>query len=634
MNRRLVLSILIPSLLCAIGMALAAPVDVPPALRPSPEPGASNEEVGETQVGLENPRAAVAKQLYGLGAGDSLRLLSACELGITTRAVSGATDTMQIDIQGEVALLCLAANEREVALAVKMPVPSCGLLVGGRRSDSEQLARDLRAGFVVRLLRSGVVAGYRFQPDTDIRHRNVLRTWFASMRAPLAGDARATWQALEWGTAGETRLQLRRTDPSTGATGVTWERELVEAPAGVAATVQGSGRLLADAASGWWALAEAREQSHLEVREARLHIDGTFVASHRLLAYHLGAAGAGFDWGATWNSADGRDEVAAAQAFAEREHWAAMLCNTSLAVELDRLTSALANGDEDSAAVQEQRERLTWLLRLRPDLIDKVAALIEPAASSELLAATLAAVLGSEGSSRSQLALLSRIDQSSLPALFRVQCLRGFFHVDAPTDAVIAMAQRLSQQPGDPLLADTGLLLVGSFAQASRPGQASAAAFDSLVQQEPEAGDAARTEVWLHALANSGRNEVVPIAARYLQHEEPELRCAAVAAMRRVDASTSFALLSHRAAHDPSPAVRQMAVTTLVEQSDAGVRGVLTQALQDADELVREAAVLAMQLRDDLAACRTAVERASVEDPSCRVRERAAAALRSLDSRS
>lgn len=585
---------------------------------------------GTVEPAGPDSRARAARRLQELDVGERVRLASNIRLSIATRHEDRRATDVQVTADGEFTLHCVATQGDTRALCVAMPAARCATRAGGELVPDDRLAHDLAAGCIVRLERDGTVSGYRFPPATDPRHRNLLRTWFASTRVPLPDGNATTWSATEATASGPCRLQFRR-DGDAGHVRVSWQRDAVGSQPDPGCELCGRGELTAGATLPWWTSATADETHTVVVPVAGVRIEARFDAAHRLVAVERAEVDPAFAWDAPWASVDGAEEAAETAAFAERCEWEARLRGASLELEVDRLAAAIAAGEAGGDALMASRERLMWLLRLSPRHIAAVAAQVVDGACDEALAANLAAVLANVGGDAAQTALLEATDRVAPGSARQLGCLRACFQIEQANAATVAAAIRYSAGRDQPAVADTALLLLGACAATAADRAAPLAA---LLAQEGTAEAEGRIETWLLALGNTGRDEVLPIVGVRVSSPEPQLRAAALAALRRLDRPAAFDLLASHARHDADPGVRQQALLTLVDQSHPGVRAAVLAAFGDVDEDVRLAAVQAIVLRDEVGSCRAELAALRDRDASPRVRAEAEAALSAVVARS
>ena len=87
----------------------------------------------------------------------------------------------------------------------------------------------------------------------------------------------------------------------------------------------------------------------------------------------------------------------------------------------------------------------------------------------------------------------------------------------------------------------------------------------SLLAAEIRVTDEASLVVWLEALGNAGTADVFAAVARYTADPRVHIREVAVGALRKHRSAVARALLTERAAGDPSPEVRRRATDVLAK---------------------------------------------------------------------
>jgi HEAT repeat protein len=106
----------------------------------------------------------------------------------------------------------------------------------------------------------------------------------------------------------------------------------------------------------------------------------------------------------------------------------------------------------------------------------------------------------------------------------------------------------------------------------------------------------------LIGLGNSGSSYALPRVAGYLKSPNPDLRSAAVMALRKMEVSRAFELTRNLMRNDLSPAVRRAAVDSMAQRegSPEARKEIDRVVLQDSNESTRRAALDAILLRDEI----------------------------------
>jgi HEAT repeat protein len=178
----------------------------------------------------------------------------------------------------------------------------------------------------------------------------------------------------------------------------------------------------------------------------------------------------------------------------------------------------------------------------------------------------LISALRDAGGPDAQAALRELVDQEGLGADTRQRLVEGLSRTPDPTPETVAKLESLSH---DPELGHQAKLGVGSTTYQLRgehPTRARAGA-EFLVQGLTVAATDAETVHFLQALGNAGHPAAIEAVTSYLTHENPELRAAALRALRRVEDPRADGIFARALLGDPDGNVRAAAATYLKQRT-------------------------------------------------------------------
>ncbi|MBK8095890.1 MAG: HEAT repeat domain-containing protein [Planctomycetes bacterium] len=487
-------------------------------------------------------------------------------------------------------------------------------------SAATALTRALATGVQVRMRDDGDVLGLRFVGVTTAETRNWVRTLVASLRFVVDPNGAATWTTAEGDATGIARVAYSR----IAATEIVKRKQAYKG--GEHLRVEGHGTASFAPQVGWLAACEYREVLVLAVAELGAEIRLQLSTSARLREHGVTALAdlptAG--WDEPWLSLDGSGEVATSSDAAQRQHMRDAIAGRSAARLVDRIATLLQPTDQDNtAALHEARTHLAWLIELDPDALFAVRNLALTA-DADLAAVVLSAV-GSAGTPAAEALLCELFGGSGLPEALRRTAGVAMFQLRHPGERAFAMTWELASASAPAALRETAMLLHGAFCHAA-PELAAGRSLRNLEQHAVRNGEVA---TWLDAIGNEGCDNNLDIAARYLRHDEPMLRQAAISAIRRMQSPAAVDLLVEATAASQSRSLRCEAAQQLAERGGERADGRVVDLLADpTDEAVRLAVLSGLSFRPRFGVeIEAAVRRLAVSDPAERVRA-AASGLR------
>ena len=291
-----------------------------------------------------------------------------------------------------------------------------------------------------------------------------------------------------------------------------------------------------------------------------------------------------------------------------------------VATVLDDLAGVTEAG-ERRAALQVELEKA-----LRADDRAVAPALEAVRGGTHAQSGPILAALCAAGTPAAQSGLVSLAEDLGLDPETRSDSLSMMALVRQPTEASVGALRKLAE--GSTELSGTAALALGAAAGRTE-GEAADAALAELLARLEAAGSTGEAVLALAALGNTGDARIVPAVQAALTSPVPELRAAAVAALRLVPGTTVDALIRATLLADPSPDVRVSAVSAASRRPLPPFGVALHRALNaDAEPMVRLAAVQLVGGRlDEIPALASALSWNAESDPDPQVRSVAAALL-------
>jgi HEAT repeat protein len=592
------------ALIVMVGLAIAAGClalfSAAPARNPAPAPcpayGAPTpvrapgmaQHLRRTPAVVSPPPPAAGA--YGAAIGTALTFGLA---GRSTTAMqqdkAGAPRAITLELAARLELTIAAREGREILLRAALAAVDLRPSAGGSHEPqaATRLARELELPFAIRMRDDGNTVGYRFDPLAGPEARNFVRALVAALRWVVPADAGRGWQAEESDACGAYLASYSRTANAVSKQKLRYLAEQ-DAP-----RVDGGGEARFDATIGWLESGAFEESLELAVPElglrvrqdSRLHFE---LREHSWNPAPVHAASVG-----AWDSADTLDGQADAIATAELrrlDRFASRLEGVTAESLVARLRALEAASQLDTQEACAVREELEWLIRLRPEVLQTLAELVE---DSDLPQAARLTILITIGNAQIEPAqdLLSRWlldptvgDGLRQAAAFASSALRQ------PSPAVTAALEHVIEHDGNTQrVRRTALLALGTLSNAAPDNVARLLAFETRARASGALG------TWLEALGNAGQPGILAAAERYLHDADDTIRAAAVAALRKLDAHGATLALATVLADDSAPTVRARAAEQLATRSTEPALAALERALlHDPDASVRQAALVAL----------------------------------------
>lgn len=284
----------------------------------------------------------------------------------------------------------------------------------------------------------------------------------------------------------------------------------------------------------------------------------------------------------------------------------------------------------DHAALTTASHKLALLVRLRPEVLDELRQIVPTA--PQFAADVLLGAIGSANTAPAQSFLAGVVGDVAGGQTLRQSALDSMIQLAEPGDAAVQSVLGLVRDgDANATLRDNGLLVLGAMGSREPAAKARDAGgvMAELMAYRDRAADEGRLEVWLHALGNTGRDEVAAAVEPYLGHRDPSVRHAATSALRSVETARATTALLDRAQHDPDARIRSQAIESLAERGDPSALNYVGRVLaEESDAELRRAAVdgLRKQLPVN-ASVRPMLQRVAELDPSPELRRHAAGVL-------
>ncbi|MDC0713171.1 HEAT repeat domain-containing protein [Stigmatella sp. ncwal1] len=504
---------------------------------------------------------------------------------------------MRFHLRGEWRVGIVSVEGEQVHARVQLVPSAAEVSLGGEGVLAPEVRRTFEAGltqpFFLTLNRSGAVQLAHFDPDTDLLVQGLLRATVAATQHVWAGPSQITWQTEEMDSTGRysaryTRKSASRFEKSKLAYSHLATPEGLQ-PLEDSPRVSVSALTTFELGEDLWARTlQGRE--HLEVDSgpsmfkaiSTLQV-GLELQERRQDSSLLGAL----------DARRGQLVTSPLASYQGQEQDPRIALRQVLAGKtFDELVKGLhalpTNEQERDSAKTQALEQLNALFLLEPRQALLVHAALsagmEPGAASPLLGALSAA------STPECLQALSRIaGDEALPGPMRVDAIAALGMASTPNEEGVTALRKLSHG-ADAELADTATLGLGNAAMKLGQGQPRDAeplvhelssAYRSTSQPEQQA-------LMLRALGNTRSPSALPTLQSALSSSSPEVRAAAVEALRGMPAPGADQLLSSILLQDATAEVRQSAVFASSFRPLAPLLPALAQALRlDPSELVR-----------------------------------------------
>lgn len=535
--------------------------------------------------------AAEGSGFYSAPAGQRMRFAYRVESGTRLgRDETTAGQGMTVELEGEMTLLVLARRQDELVVELRLPPTAA-------RTRSEQgeqahgadaaIRRDLGQPALVRMRDDGTTLGYAFAEDVLPENRNCVRAIWSALRAVLRDDGGRPWRSTEADTVGDALLEYRWREPfvQDGAIrgGIVERRKL--GYAGRAASgrgalgVTGEGIAHCNPSLGWTERVWWREQSSQAIEELGCIARSVLEASCELLEVGWQEPAAGDVWHTAWLPVDGSAERPSDAATRIARQYEQKLSGVTADDLLAQLGELIRSGRCPSQEAWNLKVDLTWMIRLRPETLGHLQALL-PTLDPDLAGLVLSAAGAAEVAAAQDWLTRLLADPVADAGLRRSAAL-ALFQVRQPTPALLAaVSANVTGDAPASLVRDTGELLLGALI-ARAGGAAPAGAIEALLGLEARAVRQGGLVNWLEALGNAARPEALDPARRHLADAAPAVRIAAVSALRGIPGEAADA-----------------ALIAVLADRDADVRGRSGEALATRDGPLALAAVTRLLLSE------------------------------------
>jgi len=276
--------------------------------------------------------------------------------------------------------------------------------------------------------------------------------------------------------------------------------------------------------------------------------------------------------------------------------------------------------------------RFRALIYLHPEACAAVGETLSGARPDGVTMKVLCTALNSIGHAEAQAAVGAAVRKRCTDenALFKL--LFALSTVAEPTLEAETVLHELADGSADPNIAVMARLALGSMAR--RLGQTAPPRAAAIVAQFSRELSSARTpetqKPYLLALGNAGSADGLPALKRFIEDLNPDLRGAAVRALRFLESAEAEGLILRALASDPEAEVRTQAAGALDkrEMTHAAFETEKNAFLKDTSPLVRLAVMGNLwKARHEFAEVKGLIEQAARNDPSKDVREAAGALL-------
>lgn len=544
-------------------------------------------------------------------------------------------------LKGRMRVLVLDRRERELVVQVSFLEASVHHGIVGGLERSPALTETLALPTRIRMRDDGSLLGFAFDANSHAYAHNLIRSVVCGFRFVVPADAADAWEQEETDPTGIATVRyqwIAGQRPESDQRQVQRVKTDYRALAGednrmvMRYAVRGTGVGDMDPELGWLRGAEVTESLEMDAQGAPVRTALEYTARLRLTTQtmrpvdELAAPG----WADAWAPVDGGLDTIAIAQNSERELNELELGAATLASLLQDILALAGAEPLDHAALTAASRKLALLVRLRPEVLDELAQVVPttpPFAADVVLGA-----IGSANTAPAQRYLSGVVGDTAAVQSLRQSALDSMIQLAEPGDAAVQSVLGLVRDGGaNATLRDNGLLVLGALgSRAPAAGAPDAGnAMTQLIAYRDRAVDEGRLEVWLHALGNTGRDEVAPAVEPYLAHADPSVRHAATSALRSVETPRATAALLERAQRDADPRVRGRAIESLAERSDpSALTYVGTVLAEETDADLRRAAIdgLRKQLPTN-ASVRPMLQGVADRDPSPELRRHAAGVL-------
>ncbi|KFE58916.1 HEAT repeat domain-containing protein [Hyalangium minutum] len=500
-----------------------------------------------------------------------------------------ALPSMRFNLRGEWNVGVVSVDAERVDARVNIKLSSLTVDVGGAGPLAPDVQRSLSAAlqlpFFLTYDKTGLATFTHFEQATDPLVRNILRGVVASSQFVVAGVPGATWSAEEYDTTGRYHAVYQRLasgrfekrkesyshvasplglEPLTGQIHITvsasstfeLERDLW------ARSLEGRERVEMEAGQ---AMPPTTYESSLSLSLLERRPDptliGTFMARRASLSTASMAAFQGME----------QDPM---------EQYRQVLKGK----DFDTLVKELRSLPEDPQAKDDARtqalEQLRALFMLHPSEALKVPGIIragmDPIAASPMLGALSAA------STREAIQSLAEVcGDQSIPTDIRMDAVAALGVAKDPTREGLD-ALRGARNDADGMLRDTAKLALGNaaFQLSDTDAKGTEALVHELNSEYSTASNAEQQALALRTLGNTRSPDALSTFEDALRSADPQIRQAALEALRVIPDPRADQLLSEFMLKDPAPEVRRVAVFASGFRPLAPLLPALAQALR------------------------------------------------------
>jgi len=562
---------------------------------------------------------------------------SRIQMAMEDQPVGQELDTI---LRGHMRVLVIARRGNELITQLLFDRVSASYGIAGGLERSPVLEQAIGRPTQVRMRDDGSVLGFLFDDKTNAYAKNLIRGVVCGFRFVIPRNAGRAWEREESDPTGIATVRYEwttsaRRDGKRVRRTKTRYRALAghENDLDVGYVVGGSGVAELDRSVGWLRDAKIRETLHAKTENAPVRVSTEYAADLELTHHKMRNLGelpeAG--WDDTWAAVEGVEDTRAIAISNERELWQLEVGDATLASLLAEIQALVAAEPLDSAALTAASHKLALLIRLESKTLEELAGMVPVA--EPFVADVLLGAVGAANTDPAQNMLAAVAGDGKGSQQLRQSALDSMIQLAAPNDAALDSVRNLvNDESAPPGLRDNSLLILGALGS-REPGSKStdrAAVVASLIAYEDRARDGGRLEHWLHALGNTGHDNVMPTLQRYLAHEETPVRHAATSALGDIKSARATAALLDRARQESDPRVRAVAVRSLASRPDAGALDYVGRVLaEDRNESIRRAAVdgLCTQFLVNNSV-RPILERVAAGDASSELRKLAASTCR------
>lgn len=542
-------------------------------------------------------------------------------------------------LQGQMRVLVLDRREHELVVQVDFVAASVhhGVVDGLERSPAleEILARPTR----IRMRDDGSLLGFAFDARSNPYANNLIRSVVCGFRFVVPAAAAAAWDQEESDPTGIATVRYQwiagQEDGRRRVQRVKTDYRALPDQANsmvMRYTVNGNGIGEMDAELGWLRGAVVAESLAMDAQGAPVHTTLEYSARLQLKAHAVRPADQLADprWQDEWAPVEGVLDTTAIAASSERELNELELGDATLTSLVQAILALTQAEPLDHAALTTASHKLALLVRLRPEVLDELGQIVPTA--PQFATDVLLGAIGSANTAPAQSFLAGVVGDVAAGQALRQSALDSMIQLAEPGDAAVQSVLGLVRDgDANATLRDNGLLVLGAMGSREPAAKARDAGgvMAELMAYRDRAADEGRLEVWLHALGNTGRDEVAAAVEPYLGHRDPSVRHAATSALRSVETAGATTALLDRAQHDPDARIRSQAIESLAERGDPSALNYVGRVLaEESDAELRRAAVdgLRKQLPVN-ASVRPMLQRVAELDPSPELRRHAAGVL-------